>query len=145
MTRVGTWTLVTRQASLILILGCGDNLPGRPDAALIDALIDARTDAPIDAPLGLPFVELSPVSGYNQASETLVAAHGNNVVVVTTEQDFPSADSFAYPTNADADPNHPFRKLIYSTSHDRGDTFSTSTVLIDASRTDPLLAVRARV
>lgn len=110
---------------------CGDDRH-RP----VDAVV------PRDAPGGLPFAELSTVDGYNMASETRIAAAGDDVVVVTTDQAFPSADSFVPPTGAD-DPAHPFRKVVYATSHDRGVTFSASRLLLDASCTDPLVEASA--
>jgi hypothetical protein len=115
-----------RLLALLLLCSCGDNLPGLADAQVPDA------------PSGLPYVELPTIAGYNHASETLIAAGGNNVVVVTTDQFFPSADSFVIPTVED--PAHPFRKVVYATSHDRGETFTAPRTLVDTSCTDPLIA-----
>ena len=123
----------TLVAAVLVLATCHDRAPGVVDAP--------ASDGPTpDATAGLPYVELPTISGYNHASETLVAASGSNVVVVTTDQAFPSADSFAIPTVPDNDPAHPFRKVVFATSHDLGATFSAPRSLVVGSCTDPLIA-----
>lgn len=86
--------------------------------------------------------ELALLPDYNQASETVVAASATDVVVLAIDQRFPRPDSFEYPATDD-DPDHPFRRIAYATSHDRGHSFSASTPLVLDGRTDPVIGVAA--
>jgi hypothetical protein len=76
---------------------------------------------------------------YNHASETVVAAAGNTVVVLAIHQRFVSADSFEPPATDD-DPSRPFRRLGFVQSTDGGITFSDAKPLLVEGRTDPVLA-----
>lgn len=117
------WFLLLAEMTLA---ACGDNEAPviRPDAA------------------GPEHFELALLPDYNQASETVVAASANDLVVLAINQRFPSADSFEYPAT-DNDPDHPFRRIAYVTSHDRGESFSASVPLVIDSRTDPVIGAAA--
>ncbi len=114
-----------------LLLGCGDNRIG-PDASIPNDTL------PRPEP-GLPFFEMAPLPDYNHASETVIAAAGDNVVALAIHQRFLSADTFEDPA-PDNDPDRPFRRLGYVRSTDGGATFSATTPLVLAGRTDPVIA-----
>ncbi len=116
--------------TLLCLVGCGDNRPGPevPDASAVDPSPDP----------GLAFFEMPMLPGYNHASETVVAASGGTIVVLATHQAFPSADSFDYPLSDD-DLDHPFRRIAYLISADRGTSYSAPTPLVLAGRSDPVI------
>ncbi|MEO8700546.1 MAG: hypothetical protein ABI867_10905 [Kofleriaceae bacterium] len=112
--------------ALLSLLACGDNRPG-PDA---------------EAEPGLAFFEMPTLPEYNHISETSVAAAGNTVVALAIHQRFFSADSFEFPEE-DNDPERPFRRLGYVRSTDGGVTFSETTPLVLAGRSDPVVVTAA--
>jgi hypothetical protein len=112
--------------ALVSLLACGDNRPG-----------------PVEPPEpGLPFFEMAMLPDYNHASETVVAAAGDTVVVLAIHQRFDSADSFEFP-ETDTDPARPFRRLGFARSIDGGGTFSEVAPLVLDGRSDPVLATAA--
>jgi hypothetical protein len=120
-------------ALLVAVVGCGDSRNAPPEASVPPA------DA--DEP-GLPYVEMPMVPDSNQASEVSVAASGTNVVVLAVAQNYPRADSFD-PPQLDNDPAHPFRRMVYMTSHDTGGTYGAPQVLDAVGHTDPVVASSA--
>lgn len=115
--------------ALFFMVACGDNR----------LVIDAPKP---DAEPGLPFFEMPMLADHNHASETVVAAAGNTVVVLAIHQRFPSADSFE--TDAtDEEDGVPFRQLGFVRSTDGGNTFSNTTPLVLEERSDPVLATAA--
>lgn len=115
--------------ALLCLFACGDNRLA-PDALIPDA-----------PEPGLPYFQMPMLPDYNHASETVVAAAGDNVVVLAIQQHFVSADTFQPP--ATDDPDHPFRRLGYVRSADGGTTFSGAIPLELPERTDPVLATQA--
>ncbi len=120
--------------AVFALAGCGDNRQG-PDAPTPD-------DVGPEPEPGRPFFEMPMLPDYNHASETVIAAAGDTVVALAIHQRFPSADSFEFPL-ADDDPDRPFRRLGYVRSVDGGMTFSETTPLVLAGRSDPVLATAA--
>jgi hypothetical protein len=119
---------------LVALLGCGDNRDAPPEASM--------PPPPDAAEPGLPYVQMPQVPDSNQTSEVSVAASGSTVVVVATEQLFPSADSFSVAHLTD-DPARPFRRSVYMTSHDTGYAWDPPQVLDPTGHTDPVVAAAA--
>src|SRR5689334_3111682 len=115
---------------LVAVIGCGDNLKVPPEASI---------PPPPDAEPGLPYVEMPQVPDSNHTSEVMVAASGRNLVVVATAQNYPSANSFD-PPETDDDPAHPFRRIVYMTSHDSGYVYEPVKVMDPVGHTDPMIA-----
>jgi hypothetical protein len=72
---------------LVVLAACGGGHSAPTDAA-----------PPTWATVG-PVTVLPLLPGSNHASETSIAAHGDDVVVLAVNQTFDSADSYAYPTD----------------------------------------------
>lgn len=116
--------------ALLCLSACGDN------RRVPDALSSDARDP------GLPYFQMPMLPDYNHASETVVAAAGDRVVVLAIHQHFVSADTFQPPAT-DNDPDRPFRRLGYVSSSDGGATFSDVMPLELPGRTDPVLASAA--
>ena len=131
-TRLRGTTTMRCAALLAAIAACGDNLKAPPEGG---------PPGPEAGTRALPYHEFPTVPGYTHASETIVAASGPDVVVFAIDQNFPSAGSFELPPSTTFDP--PFRRIVYATSHDAGDSFDDPLPLTVAERTDPIVLTAA--
>jgi len=117
-------------------VGCGDDgATGATDAAASDA---PSPDAFALPPGFGPPIELPLLPDYNHSSETTVAAHGDDVVIVSINQRYVSADSFDMGNPMEGDE---WRRVAFYVSHDRGQTYQPPFHLELPETTDPVVRV----
>jgi len=131
-------TMPRRGAAFVLAMlgaaGCGD-----ATSAIDAAAYDAPAPDAFALPPGFgPLVALPLLPDYNHSSETTVAAHGDDVVIVSINQKYDSADSFTYDNLG---PDDEFRRVAFSVSHDRGDSYQPVFHLGLPETTDPVVRV----